>query len=560
MAYSRKRIYQLLLFFLVSATFLVLRLFYLQIIQGPKLALEGLSIRVQELPVEVARGEIMDRNRLPLTSTSQQYSVIVFPGQMEYKTEQALATLDTIIHLPQAQLDKALRQLSTSKYPFRLAKDIGYEAAQTINEMQIPGIVAVAEKVRYGHGPLAAHIVGYINAADNKGVSGIEGMYDDLLRGNQPEYVAALVDASQQLIPGLGYKRMKLAHGSRETNIILTIDKQIQQKVEEVMDRTIVKGAVVVMSPTTGEILAMASRPAFDANNLSNYLDQNSAPLLNRAISAYHPGSVFKLVVAAAALENQTVQMDDIFFDPGYIDVNNVRFQGWDYEQGPKGHLTIVEAMAHSSNPVFIEIALKLGADKLIAMAQKFGYGSRTMLDFWGESEGNLPDWDQLYPGDLANLAIGQGFCEATPVQLAQMIATIVNEGIKVEPYIVSMFVSTDGTIVKTFQPKSVTRIMSRQTAERLRTMMEAVTQYGTGQAAYVEGVGSAGKTGSAETGRISLTGKGINHAWFAGYTPINHPKYVIVVFVEEGMSGSNVAAPIFREIATAILKTNNIR
>lgn len=556
MAYSNRRIYQLLLFFLVAAGFLVLRLFYLQIIHGPQLALEGLSIRVQELPVEVARGEILDCNRLPLTSTSQQYNVIVFPGQIEHKTGQALHKLDTIIDLPQAQLDMALRRrLSTSQYPFRLAKDIGYDTARKINEMQIPGVVAVAEKVRYGHGVLASHVVGYINAADNKGVSGIEGMYDELLHGSQPEYVAALVDAGQQLIPGLGYKRMKLTAGNRETNIILTIDKHIQQKVEEVMDHTMVKGAVVVMRPYTGEVLAMASRPAFDANNLSHYLDQSSAPLLNRAISAYQPGSVFKLVVAAAALENKTVRMDDSFFDQGFIDVNNVRFQGWDYEQGPKGRLTLTEAMAHSSNPVFIEIALKLGADKLITMAQKLGYGSRTKLDFWGESKGNLPESDQLYPGDLANLAIGQGFCEATPVQLAQMTATIVNDGIKVEPYIVSMFASPDGAIVKKFQPSSAVRVMSRQTAERLRTMMAAVTQYGTGQAAYVEGAGSAGKTGSAETGRISSTGKGINHAWFAGFTPLDRPQYVIVIFVEEGMSGSNVAAPIFREIAAAVLK-----
>lgn len=555
MAYSSTRMYRLVLFFLVMSSLLLMRLFYLQIIQGSQLALESLSIRVQELPVEVARGEILDRNRLPLTNTAQQYSVIVFPGQIENKSAQALVKLEPIIFLSHEQLEIALRRLNASEYPFRLANDIGSNTAQKINAMKLPGIVAVAEKVRYGHGSLAAHVVGYINSADNKGVSGIEGMYDELLHGSQPEYVAAIVDAGQQLIPGLGYKRMKLTTGNKENNIVLTIDKQIQQKVEEIMDRTVAKGAVVVMHPQTGEILAMASRPTFDANNLSHYLEQSSGPLLNRAISAYQPGSVFKLVVAAAALENRTVKMDDVFFDPGYIDVNNVRFQGWDYEQGAKGQMTITEAMAHSSNPVFIEIALKLGADKLITMAQKLGYGSRTKLEFLGESEGNLPEADQLYPGDLANLAIGQGFCEATPVQLAQTVATIVNDGVKVEPCIVSMFTSTDGAAVKSFHPIPTTRVMSRQTAERLRTMMAAVTQYGTGQAAYVEGVGSAGKTGSAETGRTNTTGKGINHAWFAGFTPLERPKYVIVVFAEEGMSGSNVAAPIFREIAAAIVK-----
>ena len=555
MAYSSTRIVRLVLFFLVMSSLLVMRLFYLQIIQGQQLALEGLNIRVQGLQVEVARGEILDCNRLPLTNTAQQYSLVVFPGQVENTPLQVLRKLNTILNLPSDQLEYLLRGIHTSEYPFRLAKDIGSDAAKKINDQQIPGIIAISEKTRYGPGMLASHILGYINSADNKGVSGIEGMYDELLRGNQSEYVAAIVDASQQIIPGLGYKRLKLTASNSENNIVLTIDKQIQQKVEKSMDRTMVKGAVVVMRPSTGEILAMASRPGFDANNLSRYLEQNSAPLLNRAISAYQPGSVFKLVVAAAALENKTVTMNDVFFDPGYIDVNNVRFQGWDYDQGPIGRLTITEAMAHSSNPVFIEVALKLGAEKLIDMAAKFGYGSRTNLGFLGENEGNLPDADQLYPGDLANLAIGQGFCEATPVQVAQTVATIVNDGIKVEPYIVSMLTTPDGTIVKKFQARPGIRVISRQTAERLQSMMMAVTQYGTGQAAYVEVFGSAGKTGSAETGRTNTTGKGINHAWFAGFTPLDHPKYVIVVFVEEGMSGSNVAAPIFREIATEIIK-----
>lgn len=556
MAYSSRRMYRLVLFFLSLSGLLIMRLFYLQALQGPQLALEGLSIRVQELPVDVARGEILDRNHLPLTNTAQQYSIVIFPGQVEDKSAM-LSKIGSIIGLPHQLFEAALRRLNNSnEYPFRLTGGIDNSTAKQINDIQIPGVVAVAEKVRYGHGSLAAHVVGYINSADNKGVSGIEGMYDELLKGSQPEYVAAIVDASKQLIPGLGYKRMKLTAGNSENNIVLTIDKQIQQNVEQIMDRTIVKGAVVVMRPNTGEILAMASRPAFDANNLSQYLERNSAPLLNRAVSSYQPGSVFKLVVAAAALETKTVKMDDVFFDSGYIDVNNTRFQAWDYELGPKGKLTITEAMAHSSNPVFIEIALKIGSEKLIAMAQKLGYGSRTTLDFLGESEGNLPEAEQLYPGDLANLAIGQGLCEATPVQLAQTVATIVNDGIKIEPYIVSSLTNPEGVTVKRFHESHPNmRVMSRQTAERLREMMAAVTQYGTGQAAYVEGLGSAGKTGSAETGRKNTTGQGINHAWFAGYAPLEHPNYVIVVFVEEGMSGSNVAAPIFREIATTILK-----
>ncbi|MPM83842.1 Stage V sporulation protein D [bioreactor metagenome] len=273
-------------------------------------------------------------------------------------------------------------------------------------------------------------------------------------------------------------------------------------------------------------------------------------------MAAYQPGSVFKLVVAAAALENEIVKPTDKFFDPGYIDINNLRFKGWDFERGGRGHITFAEAMAYSSNPVFIEVGLKIGAKKLIGFADKLGFGHRTKLDFDGESDGNLPDPDNIYPGELANFSIGQGAFEATPLQIVSLVSTIANDGIKVDPYIVSKLTLQDGTIVNTYSASRGMRVLSRKTALELRNMMTTVTQFGTGQEAYVSTVGSAGKTGSAETGHMDKNGQGINHAWFAGYAPLDNPQYAIVVFVEEGMSGGDIAAPIFREITEGIINS----
>jgi cell division protein FtsI/penicillin-binding protein 2 len=382
-------------------------------------------------------------------------------------------------------------------------------------------------------------------------------MYDEILRGSQPEYVAAMVDASQQLIPGLGYKKLHIAEGTGPSNIVLTIDTRIQKIVESIMDKNINKGAVVVMRPSTGEILAMASRPNFDANNLGDYLASDTAPFLNRALAAYQPGSVFKLVLAAAALENKIVKPQDTFFDPGYVDVNNVRIKGWDFEKGARGTISFTDAIAYSSNPVVINVGLKLGADELITYAKRLGFGHKTKLDFDGEADGNLPTAESLYPGDLANLSIGQGFLEATPLQVASLIGTIVNDGIKVGPCLVSRFTTPDGVVIKNYPLSRGTRVLDKQTAVQLREMMTAVTRYGTGQEAYVEKSGSAGKTGSAETGHFDKSGKSLSHAWFAGYAPLDNPAYVIVVFVEDGMSGGDVAAPIFREIAAAALAVN---
>lgn len=549
MAFSLSRLFNLIFFFCLIALGLIGRLFYLQIIQGPALTIESLSSRVQEVPIEVARGDILDRQGIPLTNTAHHFSLIVFPNQLVNVVRSA-EQLASMTGIAKEQILARIRE----NHPFKLKNDLDAVTAQKINSYQLGGVLAVAERVRYSYTSLASHVIGYIRAADNKGVSGLEAMYDEVLRGNQPEYIAAIVDAGQQLIPGLGYKRLRIDGGAGPSNVVLTIDGRVQKIVESLLDRHIEKGAVVVMRPSTGEILAMASRPNFDANNLSDYLRGEAAPLLNRAVSSYQPGSVFKLVVAAAALEKKIVRPQDAFFDPGYIDVNNLRIKGWDYDKGGRGKITFTDAIAYSSNPVVIDVGLKLGAEELIHCAKRLGFGKKTKMDYDGEANGNLPVASSLYPGDLANLSIGQGFLEATPLQIASLISTIVNDGIKVDPSLVSRFTASNGTTIKQFPLSRGERVLSRQTAVQLREMMIAATRYGTGQAAYVENGGSAGKTGSAETGNSDKMGNSLSHAWFAGYAPLDNPAFTIVVFVEEGMSGGDVAAPIFREIAMELL------
>ncbi|WP_312560406.1 penicillin-binding transpeptidase domain-containing protein, partial [Anaerospora sp.] len=318
MVFHLSRINKMCFFFGFFTVLLLGRLFYLQLIEGPHLTLESLSGRVQEVPVDIARGEILDRNNVSLTNTAQHFSIVIFPDQLK-ESAQIAKQLAAISGKDENRIDSLLQ---TNHRPFKLKTDIDAVTAQKINSLKLAGVLAVAEKVRYSFTSLGAHLVGYTNTADNRGVSGLEAMYDEVLRGSQPEYVAALVDATQQLIPGLGYKKLRIAEGTGPSHIILTIDTRIQKVVESIMDKQIEKGAVVVMRPSTGEILAMASRPNFDANHLDSYLTSSAAPFMNRALSAYQPGSVFKLVLAAAALENKIVKPQDVFFDPGYVDVN----------------------------------------------------------------------------------------------------------------------------------------------------------------------------------------------------------------------------------------------
>jgi len=536
----------------VIGALLLARLVYLQLMEGPKLAVEGLNSRIQEIAVEVTRGEILDRKGNALTNTSQYYLIAVFPSQIT-NIDETIAFLGKYESEDVAKLRAAI----IDGRPFKLKVGVDALTAQKINARKMPGVIAIVERVRYGYSSLGSHVVGYINSSDNRGVSGIEYLYDDVLRGSQPTYLAAMVDAGQQIIPGLGYKKLRLDVGQEPSNVVLTIDGRTQRICEQVMDKYIEKGAVIVLQPATGEILAMASRPNFDANDIGDYLGRGSSPLLNRAIAAYQPGSVFKLVVAAAAMEEKIVKPDDEFFDRGYIEIGGLRFKGWDYDKGGRGLISFREALAYSSNPVFIEVGQKLGADKLIAYARRLGFGEKTELNFVGEVAGNLPASGDIYAGDLANLSIGQGSLEVTPLQIACLVATIANDGIKVSPHIVSRITTSEGSTIKYFPPVTGVRVLSHQTDSQLRGMMTAVTQIGTGQAAYVENGGSAGKTGTAETGRFNAGGKGVNHAWFAGYYPLDNPQLVVVVFVEDGMSGADIAAPIFHEIVTRLISSD---
>jgi len=279
MAFSISRLRKLFLFVAVGVLAIFGRLFFLQVLEADKLSLSALESRIVEAPADGVRGDILDRNGLPLTGTIEQSYLFVFPAQI-HQPQQVWSTLSDL-GVDSIELQETM---VTVKQPFKWKYAINQQTASKINDAAIPGVVAVTEKKRYSLNGLAAHVLGYINAADNQGVSGLEASYDSVLRGYQTTYIAALVDAGQRIIPGLGYKRIHTSGGIRPGNIVLTIDKRIQGIAESVLDQGVSKGAVIVMNPATGEILAMASRPNFYADRLEMYLNHQSAPLINREI------------------------------------------------------------------------------------------------------------------------------------------------------------------------------------------------------------------------------------------------------------------------------------
>lgn len=541
MPFPFKRIFYLFFLLAVLGSLLLGRLVYLQWVNGTELAALGLLGRIQGVKLSALRGDILDCNGEPLTNREERYSVTVFPRKYMDNDPEALPVLAKALGMKTGELEK---KFTKQAVPVQLTDRLDAAAAKQVTDLRQAGVVVAPVKSRYG-GALASHVIGYANQVDNIGLNGIEQAYDSLLKVGADEYIAALLDARHEVIPGLRYRKLRLpqpGQGERQT-VMLTVDRRVQQAVEEVMDQRVAKGAAVVLNPRTGDVLGMVSRPNFHAEWVEAYLEHPDAPLMNRAISSYQPGSVFKLVVAAAALEKGLVRESDVFIDTGYIDVDGLIFKGWDQRSGER-KINFTEALAYSSNPVFIEVGLKLGIRPLVEFAKRSGFGEPTGIFLPGEGGGNLPKPDEFYNGELANLSIGQGKCEVTPLQMAGFVASIVNDGKKVAPRLVKRAGESVHDPID-----APAQLFSAETAQILRRMMAAVTKYGTGQAAFVANGGSAGKTGSAETGRVSKEGKSISHAWFTGFAPLEEPRYVVIVFVEDGMSGGDVAAPVFQEI-----------
>lgn len=504
-ARAKSIIYCLLAAFL----FLGFELVWLQLVRGETLAARARDQRMEILSKTPVRGTIYDRNMQVLAGTFYEPVTVALHGVELHEDAVAKETADSAIAL-------------------------------------------IRQPVRYDPQGLAAHAIGYLDSEGITGVSGIEKALDNFLRSGNVGLVTSFVDARRMPYEGLGIRW--ILDAAPQADVVLTIDRRIQEIVEKVMDEEIPKGAVVVMDPETGEILALASRPSFSPNNIGEAVIRPHAPMINRAITSYPAGSIMKIAVAACALENKLVSLADRFYDPGFINVGSTTFRCYLHENNGHGRISFLDAMAYSCNPVFIETAQRIGKDALVRLCENLGFGATTGVSLPFEHPGQLPASYTMSPQDLANLAIGQGDVMVTPVQVGVPLSTIANGGEVVSPKLVLDIKSRNGKEITALKPEKPERVLSEDTCRQLTFMLEAVTRWGTGKAAWLDGPGSCGKTGTAETGRLDSDGNPICHAWFAGFTPLNDPRFVIVVFSEEAGSGGEVAAPVFKKIAAGLL------
>lgn len=409
-------------------------------------------------------------------------------------------------------------------------------------------VIKVAE--RYSDSEIACHIIGYLGA-DGRGVSGIEKAFDELLSEASVSVRAGFFsDAKGRVMLG---EDIKIENGEvPKAGVALTLDYDIQRITENALDDFETKcGAAVVIDIESGAIRACVSRPAFNPTAVSESLGSSLSPMINRAFLAFSVGSVFKPVVAAAAL-GQGIEESFEYNCTGSVTHNGVTFNC--HKRDGHGVINMRQAIADSCNTYFIELALKTGAENIIETARDFGFGKETVFAQGIKSaSGFLPSASELdSKAAVANIAFGQGSLLATPIQICAMMAAIARGGIYVKPYLIEGEVDSEGVLTAFRNYGEKKQIISVQTAMKLRSYLESVVLRGSGKRAAGVIVSTAGKTATAQTGKTE-NGEEIYNAWFAGYFPAESPKYAVAVLKENGGEGAVSCAPVFREIAEKI-------
>lgn len=487
------------------------------------------------ITVGTARGTFYDCNGLPLVNSSKRYVALLKP------TPEALSAIEPYVSDEELS---SIREKMSKGYP--VSVDVDTDA------IDCPDITVVTAKERYADSPLAVHLIGHLDSTGEKGETGLEKSFDSWLQMKDSDLrVSFSVDAHGRLLSGEQPKIERAGYDSAK-GVRLTIDRRIQELTEESLSHSAIeRGAVVVLETATGKIRAMASCPAFHPNDLAKSLNDADSPLINRALTPYAVGSIFKPVIAAAALE-AGISAGLTYTCTGAITQGKTVFHC--HELGGHGTIDMEEAIEVSCNPYFINLASKLEPAQLIEMADRIGFGtSTTLADNLTAPAGTLPKVEELNsPAAVANFAFGQGTLLATPLQLASLYACIANDGGYQKPVLVEGLVDDNGNLLDKTEIQPPLQAMSESTAHSIQRFLTQTVEEGSGKHAKPDGGTAAGKTATAQTGWYDGE-REILHTWFAGYFPADQPEYAIVVLKEDGSSGATDGAPVFKEIAEGI-------
>ncbi|MCM1533779.1 MAG: penicillin-binding transpeptidase domain-containing protein [Corallococcus sp.] len=543
---------------------------YIQVVWGKDLQARAAEQWQRDLPINAYRGDIVDTNGILLATTETAYSVYARPQSVK-DAEACAAALSKILETDYTVIYEKITKKGVSEVT--LKRQIVADKAAEIRSCNLSGIYLASEGARsYAYGDFLSQVLGFVSS-DGIGQTGIEAYYDKYLQGidgvllTETDLVGSeLEDGSMTYIPSVD-----------GLTLTLTIDAVIQTIVENVLALAMYQqnpqaARCIVLDVTTGEILAMASKPSIDLNNLPRdnleYLMKYSKNTLLTDI--YEPGSTFKVLTAAACLEEyyngnpKAFSAEHVFGNSsGTRIIDGSKISCWTkHANGKHSNQTLSDALNNSCNPIFTDIALSLGKNVMYEYLEKFGYGSATGIDFIGEQAGILVPRSSVTNGDLARIGFGQSIA-VTPLQLCMATAAAVNGGLLMQPYLVKEISDpTTGNVVKRFSPTVVNRAISEKTSKQIASMLKRVVDEGGGKNAKIEGYQVGGKTGTAQKFADGALAVGKYVSSFIGFFPADSPKYLTLLIVDEpeGQSyGSIVAAPYAKLVFQEIINYKNI-
>ena len=550
----------LAVFVLVTFIFvaIIVRLFYIQVIKSGWLTEKASEQWYRSLPLKAERGTIYDSVGNKLAVSYSTYDVYVRANMVENPKEVALL-LSSNLGLNYDTIYKKATNKSVGESTIKLQVDD--VTAKKLIDMNLSGVVFTKNNKRhYTYGDMLTQVLGF-TTIDNIGQSGIELYYDKYLKGvdgksmQESDVHGAKIDNSlNKYIPSISGMDLAL---TIDANIQMALERALIQLMDEQKPKTCTG---IVMNPNTGEIVAMSTKPSYDLNNIPRD-DISSLLNMSRNISVvdvYEPGSTFKVLTMASAIEEGVAHLSDRFYDPGYRLVDGEKIKCW--KLTGHGSQSLSEGLANSCNSVFIDLALRLGADKMYERFGIYGLGETLGVDFSGEAGGILMNKSSARTVDVARMGFGQAIA-VSPIQLITAFCSTINGGILYQPYFVKQITDTNGQIIYEKQPTEIRRTISEKTSEIMRTMVEDVVKKFSGFNAFIPGFRVGGKTGTTQKysdGKIS----GTYIASFVGTFPADKPDYVILILADEptGSSyyGSVVATPYAKMVIEDIIKYKN--
>lgn len=556
----RKRLAFVLLAGLLIFLILMTRLGYVQFGLGDMLTERAKNSWNREIPFEPKRGEIVDRNGVALATNMSAPTVYIVPRQIKNPADTAEKLANTLNVNVQEVYQQITKKSSIER--LKAGRKISNDKAKEVENLNLPGVyIAEDSKRYYPFGSYLSHVLGF-TGADNQGLTGLELSYDKELAGER---------GSVQFYSTAKGERMKNMPDDYQApidglDLVLTVDSQVQTILERELDNAQAKydpdGLIAIaMNPNNGEILGMASRPNFDPSNF-----QNVAPeIYNRNLpvwSTYEPGSTFKIITLAAALEEGKVNLDkDSFYDRGHVEVGGASLRCW--KKGGHGSQSFLEVVQNSCNPGFVELGERLGKDKLFQYIHDFGFGQKTGIDLQGEGTGILFNLDKVGPVELATTAFGQGV-SVTPIQQVAAVSAAINGGTLYQPYVAKELVDSEtGEVVMKKSPVAKHKVISEKTSKELRYALESVVAQGTGKNAFIDGYRVGGKTGTAQKAQGGRYLENNHIVSFIGFAPADDPQIVVYVAVDNPKGtiqfGGTVAAPIVGNIIEDSMRALNV-